>query len=87
MKKDYADFDITIPYGKRSGKVKTFCPRCHGQRRDKRDKSLSVDLDKEVWNCHYCGWGGSLNISEFDDSPEAKQRWMEKQPWYKPTPI
>lgn len=87
MKKDYADFDITIPYGKRSGKVKTFCPRCHGQRRDKRDKSLSVDLDKEVWNCHYCGWGGSLNISEFDDSPEAKQRWMEKQPWYKPTPM
>lgn len=87
MKKDYADFDITIPYGKRSGKVKTFCPRCHGQRKDKRDKSLSVDLDKEVWNCHYCGWGGSLNISEFDDSPEAKQRWMEKQPWYKPTPM
>lgn len=84
MKKDYADFDITIPYGKRSGKVKTFCPRCHGQRKDKRDKSLSVDLDKEVWNCHYCGWGGSLNVSEFDDSPEAKQRWMEKQPWYRP---
>ena len=87
MKKDYADFDITIPYSKRSGKVKTFCHRCRGQRRDKRDKSLSVDLDKEVWNCHYCGWGGSLNISEFDDSPEAKQRWMEKQPWYKPTPM
>lgn len=85
MKKDYSDWGIIIPYGKRSGKVKTFCPECHARRKDKRDKSLSVDLDKEVWNCHYCGWAGSLSIG--NDDPEEKQRWMEQQPWYKPTPM
>ena len=83
--KDYSDFGIKIPYGKRGGKVKTFCPKCHDQRHDKRDKSLSVDLDKGLWNCHYCGWGGTLNESTYDPSPEGKRRWMEQQPWYQRT--
>lgn len=82
--KDYSDFGIQIPFGKRSGKVKTFCPQCHETRTDKRDKSLSVDLDKGVWNCHYCGWGGTIHTSDFDDSPEGKRKWMEQQPWYNP---
>lgn len=80
--KDYSDYDIQIPYGKRSGKVKTFCPKCHNERRDKRDKSLSVDLDKGVWNCHYCSWAGHL---EYDE--QEKQKWMEQQPWYQRTKI
>lgn len=80
--KDYSDYDILIPYGKRSGKVKTFCPKCHNERRDKRDKSLSVDLDKGVWNCHYCSWAGHL---EYDE--QEKQKWMEQQPWYQRTKI
>lgn len=84
MTKDYSDFGIQIPFGKHSGKVKTYCPQCHETRRDKRDKSLSVDLDKGVWNCHYCGWGGTIHVSEFDDSPEGKRKWMEQQPWYNP---
>lgn len=87
MMKSYSDFGIQIPYGRTSGKVKTFCPQCHNTRHDKRDKSLSVDLDKGVWNCHYCGWGGSINASDFDDSPEGKRRWMEQQPWFRPAQI
>lgn len=82
--KDYSDFGIQLPHGRTTGKVKTFCPQCHQTRHDKRDKSLSVDLDKGVWNCHYCGWGGSVNQSEFDDSPEGKRKWMEQQPWFNP---
>lgn len=82
MSKDYSDYGIAIPFGKRGGKVKTFCPECHDRRHDRRDKSLSVDLDKQVWNCHYCGWSGSLNTH--DNDPEAKRRWMEQQSWYKP---
>ena len=85
--KDYSDFGIQIPYGRRSGKIKTYCPKCHNQRTDKRDKSLSVDLDKGVWNCHYCGWGGTVHSSDFDDSPEGKRKWMEQQPWYRQTSI
>ena len=82
--KDYSDFGIQIPSGKTRGKLKVFCPQCHETRHDKRDKSLSVDLDRGVWNCHYCGWGGTINVSDYDDSPEGKQRWMEQQPWYNP---
>lgn len=85
--KDYRDFGIQIPYGRTGGKVKTFCPQCHNQRRDKRDKSLSVDLDKGLWHCHYCGWSGTLTESTYDPSPEGKRKWMEQQPWYRQTQI
>lgn len=84
MSKTYQDFGIDIPYGKTTGKVKCKCPQCSATRRDKRDKSLSVDLDKGLWNCHYCGWGGSINGGYTD---EEKERWMRQQPWYRPTPI
>lgn len=82
--KDYSDYGIQIPSGRTRGKIKVFCPQCHDTRHDKRDKSLSVDLDKGLWNCHYCGWAGTINESEYDDSPEGKKKWMEKQPWYNP---
>jgi twinkle protein len=60
--KDYSEFGIDIPYGRRSGKIKTICPQCHDQRSNKRDKSLSVDLDKGVWHCHYCNWSGTNEV-------------------------
>lgn len=41
--------------GRTSGKMKVFCPLCRGGRRDKRDKSVSVNLDKGFAKCHYCG--------------------------------
>lgn len=37
------------------GKKKHFCPKCHESRTDQRDKSLSVDWDKCIAHCHYCG--------------------------------
>jgi ribosomal protein S27E len=55
--------------GRRSGKMKTFCPLCREQRKNKRDRSVSVDLDKGVAYCHYCGTtfcknkGGARNAS------------------------
>ena len=77
--KSYSDFGINIPYGRTSGKVKTYCPKCHDQRHDRRDKSLSVDIDKGLWNCHYCGWGGAL---------ETKEPWeREERPWHNYAPI
>ena len=49
--------DYNIEVGSRTtGKVKTHCPQCHGTRKNKRDKSLSVDLDKQLAHCHHCGW-------------------------------
>ena len=38
-----------------NGKKKQFCPKCHENRNDKRDKSLSVDWEKCIAHCHYCG--------------------------------
>lgn len=77
----YSDFGIQIPYGRQSGEVKTYCPKCHDRRTDKRDKSLSVNLDKGIWNCHYCSWSGSLH--EFSDNAQ-NGRWngmAQKMPW------
>ena len=80
--KDYRDFGIEIPYGRTSGNIKTYCPQCRDQRHDKRDKSLSVDLDKGVWKCHYCGWASGLGTDE-----EDKKKWMRQQPWFNEHPI
>lgn len=80
--KDFSDYGIQIPYMKQGGKIKTFCPECHEMRHDKRDKSLSVDIDKGIWKCHYCGFSGHL---EYDES--EKRKWMEKQTWYQHTKI
>ena len=37
------------------GKKKQFCPKCHADRTNKRDKSLSVDWNRCFAHCHYCG--------------------------------
>lgn len=58
--RDYSDYGIEIPFGRKSGHIKTFCPWCRDKRSNKRDRSLSVDLDKGIWKCHYCGQSGGL---------------------------
>ena len=77
--KTYTDFGIEIPCGHNHGQIKTFCPNCHEQRTDKRDKSLSVNLEKGVWNCHHCGWKGSIHIGEraMVSTPRTYQRPVE----------
>lgn len=62
--KTFLDFNIEIPTWKTSGNVKTFCPQCRDRRTNQRDKSLSVNLDKGIWHCHYCEWSGSLHVGE-----------------------
>lgn len=72
--KSYSDYGIDIPHGRTSGKVKTICPQCRDIRHNKKDRSLSVDLNKGVWNCHYCGWSGCLEFTE-----EEKREWARQQ--------
>lgn len=45
--------------GKTSGK--THCPKCHADRKNKKDKSLSFDTNKGVYYCHHCEWKGTIN--------------------------
>jgi twinkle protein len=57
--KDFSDFGISIPYGRR-GEVDTTCPTCSPTRKKKSDKCLSVNTDDGTWFCQHCGWKGSL---------------------------
>ena len=59
--------------GHGSGRVKTFCPFCHGTRHNKRDRSLSVDIDKGLYLCHYCGAKGYV-----PDEAEERARELRR---------
>ena len=83
--KDYAEFGIDIPYGRRSGTVKAICPKCHDQRSNKRDKSLSVNLDKGVWHCHYCQWSGTNEVRVKDDWQQKSTIRKQKKVYKLPT--
>ena len=37
------------------GRKKQYCPECHSERKNKRDKSLSVDWERCIAHCHHCG--------------------------------
>ena len=52
-------------FGRTSGILKTHCPKCHPTRTNKSDKSLSVNIDEGVYNCHYCGFKGSVNSKPY----------------------
>lgn len=56
----YEDYGITLPNNKNAGEVQTTCPQCSETRKKKKDKCLSVQLDKQTWFCHHCGWKGYL---------------------------
>lgn len=54
--------DLGINVGTHTtGQIKAYCPECHSKRSDKRDKSLSCNLDSGAFNCHYCNWCGNVN--------------------------
>ena len=65
------------------GKKKQFCPECHANRTNKRDKSLSVDWDKCIAHCHYCGksffFGKTERIGNYQPKtqPPMKQETKE----------
>jgi twinkle protein len=48
------------------GQYKRQCPSCSGTRKNKNDKSLSVNVDGEraVYNCHHCGMNGIVPFHE-----------------------
>jgi twinkle protein len=47
---------------KTSGQLKTQCPRCGPTRKNKRDPSLSVDIDEGLYNCHHCDFRGRVFV-------------------------
>jgi twinkle protein len=57
----YEEAGIEIPYGKSTGQVYTTCPQCSEDRKKKKNKCLSINLDLGVWNCKNCNWKGSIH--------------------------
>jgi len=55
---NWIELGIEIPHGRTTGDVKTLCPKCSHTRRNSRERCLSVNLDKNTWNCFHCGWTG-----------------------------
>lgn len=78
MKLNWEKYGIDAPRGT-SGNKKVFCPQCHDQRRDKRDRSLSINLATGEFNCHYCGFSGCA---------AEKESWERSdRPWHNYAPI
>lgn len=57
--KTFFDYRIELPSGAH-GEVAVTCPECSAERKKKHAKCLSVNVEKEVWNCNHCGWTGCL---------------------------
>jgi twinkle protein len=76
--KTYSDYGIDVPANKVSGEATVICPECSHTRKKKKDKCLSVNLEKRVWFCNHCGWKGGL--------PNEYQQ-MQKIEYKRPQPI
>lgn len=64
--------------GKSSGQIKTICPSCSIERKNKKDRCLSVNVAKGVAKCHHCE-----AVSIRDDRPMVQDRVykLPKQTW------
>lgn len=71
---DYRDFNIDIRSSKTTGEVQCLCPQCSHTRKKKTDKCLSVNLDKQSWFCHHCGWKGKL-LDKIEKVEYIKPEW------------
>lgn len=70
--------DLGIKLNRRSGTEKCFCPRCHDGRKNKRDRSLSVNVTTGEYNCHNTGCDFRGNVRSFERKRENKK--YEKPP-------
>lgn len=62
MIEQFQKFGIEIK--PRPNEQKTKCPQCHHKRKNKSDNSLSVNVEKGVFNCHNCGWSGTVVLEQ-----------------------
>lgn len=81
---DFEKFGIDVSrLSSHSTNAKTYCPQCRDQRHNKRDKSLSVNMQNGMFKCHYCGFSGCAAVP----TEAEKKEWMSRQTWFRPTPI
>jgi twinkle protein len=73
------ELDIKVRYGAR-GDVKVPCPKCSHERKKKTDPSLSANVDTGQYNCHHCGYSGSVARSN-------SKEYVPKKEYKKPPPL
>ena len=71
--RNFANYDVDI-HGKSSGVLKTICKKCLPTRKNKRDRSLRVNVDTGHCHCYHCG----ADFYVPDDVEERKN--AERQP-------
>jgi twinkle protein len=64
--------DLGIKLTRRHGAEKTFCPKCHDARKNKRDRSLSVNVTTGEYKCHNTGCEYRGNVRSQERKRELK---------------
>ena len=67
--RNFTAYDVNIR-NRKGGKLKTFCEKCRSTRRNKRDRSLRVDIDSGHCHCYHCG----ADFYVPDDSEEFRKQ-------------
>lgn len=70
----FSDVGIVIPAGAAGPEVYITCPVCSQHRKKSKERCLSVNIEKNTWNCHHCGWKGGLS-----DEPEREPRGKKRE--------
>jgi twinkle protein len=70
MIQEFTNLGIQLKGNSVQQKVK--CPKCTGDRRNKNDLALSVNLSDGVFKCHHCNWQGRVNSIQNKDIPMSK---------------
>lgn len=92
MYNNWQKYGIEVPTGRYSGNVKVFCPKCHDQRKDKRDRSLSCNLQTGEFHCFYCDFKGCAAEEDEWEKQQRKAAWhnahpvKQKKTYRRPTP-
>lgn len=68
---------ILVRDGQR-GDVKVKCPRCSDSRKHKSDPCLSVNITEGIWNCHNCGWSGSVKKKKEYTTPPPELKTLSE---------
>jgi twinkle protein len=70
--------DLGIKLTRRNGSEKVFCPLCHDGRKNKRDRSLSVNITTGEYKCHNTGCEFKGNVRSLERKRDNKK--FEKPP-------
>ncbi len=75
MYNNWQKYGIVVQTNRTSGNVKVFCPKCRDQRSDKRDRSLSCNLETGEFHCFYCDFKGCAAEEDEWEKQQRKEIW------------